>query len=81
MDLRDLVPRYGDRLSFFGNIDVMVLIRGDLDEIEEEIRRKFAAGMAKNGYLYHSDHSVPPQVSWETYQAIIRMVRKYGNYE
>lgn len=44
MDLRDLVPRYGDRHGFFGNIDVMVLIRGDLKEIEKEIRRKFAAG-------------------------------------
>lgn len=81
MDLRDLVPRYGDRLGFFGNIDVMVLIRGDLEEIEEEIRRKFATGMANNGYLYHSDHSVPPQVSWDTYQAIIRMVQRHGNYE
>ncbi|MGC9450075.1 MAG: uroporphyrinogen decarboxylase family protein [Oceanipulchritudo sp.] len=80
MDIRDLVPAYGDRLGFFGNIDVMKLIRGDLGEIEEEIKAKFAAGMSINGYLYHSDHSIPPQVSWELYREIARLVEKHGNY-
>ncbi len=80
MDIRQLVPQYGDRLGFFGNIDVMVLISGDLDAIEAEIRSKFAAGMACNGYLYHSDHSIPPQVSWELYREIIRLVDKHGRY-
>lgn len=80
MDIRNLVPSYGEQLSFFGNINVMVLIKGDLDEIEEEIKTKFAAGMRNNGYIYHSDHSIPPQVSWELYQKIIALVHKYGNY-
>ena len=31
--------------------------------------------------MYHSDHSVPPQVSWKTYQAIIGLIKKYGNYD
>jgi uroporphyrinogen decarboxylase len=80
MDVRRLSQTHGDRLSFFGNIDVMKLLKNDLDLIEEEIRTKFAAGMAHRGYLYHSDHSVPPQVSWQTYQAVIGMVERYGRY-
>lgn len=80
MDIRELAPRYGDRLAFFGNIDVMKLITNDLDLIEEEIASKFAAGMAAKGYIYHSDHSVPPQVSWSTYQAVIRLIERYGQY-
>ena len=80
MDIRKLCPVYGDKLSFFGNIDVMKMITNDLGLIEEEIISKFAAGKATRGYCYHSDHSVPPQVSWNTYQEIIRMVEKYGNY-
>ncbi len=80
MDLGQLVPSHGDRLSFFGNIDVMVLIRGDLGEIENEISAKFAAGMRNKGYLYHSDHSIPPQVSWDLYQSIINFVQDYGSY-
>jgi uroporphyrinogen decarboxylase len=80
MDIRRLAPKYGDRLAFFGNIDVMLMASNDLERIEQEIKSKFAAGMATKGYIYHSDHSVPPRVSWETYRAIIRMVEKYGTY-
>ena len=80
MDIRKTAPVYGDRLAFFGNIDVMVMGTNDLGCIEEEIRSKFAAGMAARGYAYHSDHSVPPQVSWSTYRAIIDWVERYGRY-
>jgi len=80
MDIRKFAPTHGDRLAMFGNIDVMKMATNDLDLLEEEIRTKFAAGMATRGYAYHSDHSVPPQVSWDTYKAIIGFVEKYGNY-
>ena len=80
MDVRQLSPKYGSHLSFFGNIDMTVAIRGDRDELEHEVRSKLAAGMANRGYAYHSDHSVPPQVSWGTYQFIIELLNKYGNY-
>jgi uroporphyrinogen decarboxylase len=80
MDVRELCPRYGERMAFFGNIDVMKMITNDPAVIEEEIREKLAAGKATKGYAYHSDHSVPPQVSWATYQAIIKLLDKYGSY-
>lgn len=80
MDIRQLAPKYGRQLSFFGNIDMMVAIRGDRDELENEVRTKLAAGMANHGYAYHSDHSVPPQVSWATYQFIMECLEHYGNY-
>jgi len=80
MDIREIAPTHGDRLALFGNIDVMTMGTNNLDLIEEEIRTKFAAGMATLGYAYHSDHSVPPQVSWDTYRAIIGFVEKYGRY-
>ena len=80
MDVRELCPRFGDRLAFFGNIDVMVLLTNDLEAIEEEIRSKLTACKDCRGYAYHSDHSVPPQVSWETYRELIRLVDRYGRY-
>jgi uroporphyrinogen decarboxylase len=81
MDVRRLCPRYGDRMAFFGNIDVMTMATNDLARIEAEIVAKFAAGKATQGYIYHSDHSIPPSVSWETYQGIMRLVDRYGWYE
>jgi len=80
MDIRRLCPKYGKQLAMFGNIDVMIMGTNDRDRIEEEIRSKFAAGMATKGYAYHSDHSVPPTVSWATYQFIIECVKTYGTY-
>ncbi len=80
MDIRALSPAYGGRLALMGNINVMTMITNDRDQIEQEIKEKFAAGMATNGYAYHSDHSVPPQVSLETYRFIIDCVNRYGNY-
>jgi uroporphyrinogen decarboxylase len=81
MDVRELCPKYGDRLAFFGNIDVMTMATNDLERIEAEIASKFAAGKATRGYAYHSDHSVPPSVSWATYRGIIDLVEKHGWYE
>jgi uroporphyrinogen decarboxylase len=81
MDVRTLAPRYGDRLSFWGNINVMVMGSNDREQIEEEVRTKLEAGKACHGYLYHSDHSVPPQTSWQTYLFIIELLNRYGQYE
>jgi len=81
MDVRTLFPKYAEDLTLFGNIDVMTMATNDLDKIEEEIANKFAVGKAHKAYIYHSDHSVPPLVSWETYQCIIELVKKHGQYE
>lgn len=81
MDIRRLVPDYSDQLTLFGNIDVMKMLTNDLELIEEEIVSKFTAMKPTNAYIYHSDHSVPPQVSLQTYHAIIEMVNRHGNYE
>jgi uroporphyrinogen decarboxylase len=81
MDVRELAPKYGQRLSFFGNIDMTVAIGGDRPAIEYEVKSKLAAGMANKGYAYHSDHSVPPQVSWATYRFIIELLNQHGNYD
>jgi uroporphyrinogen-III decarboxylase len=58
----------------------MVMGSNDKAKIEHEIASKFAAGKATRGYIYHSDHSVPPTVSWKTYQFVLEMVEKYGWY-
>jgi uroporphyrinogen decarboxylase len=81
MDLRELAPRFGDRLSFVGNIDVKVLLTNDLDRVRDEVRAKLTAAMPYRGYIYHSDHSVPPGITLETYQAVIDEVRRMGHYD
>lgn len=80
MDLRQLAPAYGKRLAMFGNIDIMVLATNQPDRVENEVRVKLAAGMPFRGYIFHSDHSVPPSVSWPTYQFVRELVERHGYY-
>jgi uroporphyrinogen decarboxylase len=80
MDLRELKPLYGDRIAFFGGIDTMLMEDPDERRIEEEIRTKLAAAMPGGGYLYHSDHSIPKDVSFQRYMFVMDCVRKYGRY-
>ncbi len=79
LDVRKLRQKYGSRLTFFGNIDVINMAQGSDAEVEEEIRTKLAPfAAAGGGYMYHSDHSVPPEVSFARYQRVLEWVRLYG---
>jgi uroporphyrinogen decarboxylase len=80
MDIRKLAARWGGTFAFFGNIDVMVMATNDKAKIEHEIATKLTAAKAQRAYMYHSDHSVPPLVSWETYRFIIELLDKHGRY-
>jgi uroporphyrinogen decarboxylase len=80
MDLIQLKGRYGDRLAFMGGIDVRAMAADDPAVIEAEIRTKLQVAKAGGGYIYHSDHSVPNNVSFQQYQRVIELVLKYGSY-
>ncbi|MBN1291232.1 MAG: hypothetical protein JXB48_05270 [Candidatus Latescibacteria bacterium] len=77
LDIRELKKKFGDKLAFYGNINVITMAKSEI-EIEHEIRDKLAPFKRSGGYIYHSDHSVPPEVSFERYRSVIEMVRKYG---
>ena len=80
IDVRKLAGQYGDRLSFVGNIDATVLLTNDRDAIREELTSKLDAAMPHCGYMYHSDHSIPPGVTLQTYQQLLDDVRTLGRY-
>jgi len=48
--------------------------------IEKEINAKIPEVKKGGGYIYHSDHSVPNNVSLEQYRRVIELVQKYGMY-
>jgi len=80
MDLIELKPKFGERIAFMGGIDVRAMADPDPNVIEEEIRRKFEIAKVGGGYIYHSDHSVPKNVSFAQYKRTIDLARKYGEY-
>jgi len=80
MDLAELKGKYGDRIALMGGIDVRAMADPHPNVIEDEIRRKFEVAKPGGGYIYHSDHSVPKNVSLEQYKRTIALTHKHGVY-
>ena len=67
MDMPHLFKKFGDKISFFGNIDARTLISNDRNLIEAEMQKKIPPVVNNGGgYILHSDHTEPPQVEHET---------------
>lgn len=79
LDVRELKAEYGRDLTFMGNINVDKL-EGTPKDIEREVRDKVLVAKKGGGYIYHSDHSIPPQVSLENYRLLMGYLHKYGQY-
>lgn len=77
MDLLELLPEYADRLVLFGNISAAAM-SGPSDKLERELADKLSLGRHYGSYIYHSDHSVPPEVSWQRYRHLMARVERHS---
>lgn len=67
MDMPRIAAEFGDRISFCGNIDIRVIATNNREKIDEELNRKILPVLkAGTGYILHSDHSIPPDVEYDT---------------
>lgn len=72
---------YGDAIPYMGNLDVTVLNTNDEDLVREELIGKLEALKQKRiPYIFHSDHSIPPDVRFATYRYAVELFREYGGY-
>ena len=79
LDAVELRKQYGGRLGICGNSNIQIWETGDKELIREEVIRKLNA--AKGGkYIFQSDHSVASNISGQTYDYIVKLVREYGKY-
>ncbi len=79
LDVIDLRRRFGHQIAFCGNMDVLTWARGDRDELRRVVLTKLNAGKG-GGFIFQSDHSVPGNVSGESYDYVVRLVREHGRY-
>jgi uroporphyrinogen-III decarboxylase len=79
LDVVELRRRYGHRLGFCGNMDVLAWANAPLPELKSIVLRKLNAAKG-GGYIFQSDHSVPGNVSAERYQYVLELVRRHGTY-
>jgi uroporphyrinogen decarboxylase len=80
MDLVKLKKSYGGRIALIGGMDARALVSNDLRQVREELERKLPPAMAGSGYVLQADHSVPDQVSYETYKYFVERGLEIGAY-
>ena len=80
MDMPHLAEKFGDQISFFGNIDARILISNDLAALEQELLAKIPPVLERGGgYILHSDHSEPPEIDYETILYFLKRGREIGS--
>jgi hypothetical protein len=79
MDVVELRRKYGHRIAFCGNMNVIDWANGSKEELKAIVLHKLNAAKG-GGMIFQSDHSVPTNVSAENYEYVVNLVREYGQY-
>jgi hypothetical protein len=79
-DIFKLNEKFGDKITFVGNLSPIMLAMGNISEIEDyakQLIRELAPG---GGYIFSSGHSINPAVTIDRFEAMQNIRRKFGNY-
>ena len=79
-DIFKLNEKYGDKISFAGNLSPIMLAMGDISEIEAYAKRLIREVAPGGGYIFSSGHSINPAVTLDRFEAMQNVKRKYGTY-
>ena len=79
-DIFKLHDKYGDKITFVGNISPQMLSTGDISEIKDYSKRLIKELAPGGGYIFSSGHSINPAVTLDRYLARQNILEKYGKY-
>ena len=79
LDVVELRREYGHRMAFCGNMNVLEWAHESREGLRGIVLRKLNAAKG-GGFIFGSDHSVPSNVSGQSYDYVVRLVREYGQY-
>ena len=78
MDPVAIKRQYGDDLLLHGGINAVLW--DDTEAIEAEMRKTIPALKQNGGYVFSSDHSVPDNISLESFRRITDLAKELGRY-
>ena len=79
-DIFKLNQKYGDKITFSGNLSPVMLALGEISEIEAYAKRLIRELAPGGGYIFGSGHSINPAVTVDRFEAMQNIRRKYGAY-
>ncbi len=76
-----LKQAFGDRIAFWGGIDVQVTLpRGTKEEIAKEVRTRIEEMAPGGGYILSSSHRIQPDIPPENVVAMYEAAKEHGEY-
>jgi len=79
-DIFELNKKYGDKITFIGNLSPIMLAMGEILEIEDYAKKLIRELAPDGGYIFSSGHSINPAVTLDRFEAMQNIRRKYGKY-
>ena len=79
-DIFLLNQKFGDQITFAGNLSPTMLATGSITEIESYAKRLIKELAPKGGYIFSSGHSINPAITIDRFEAMQNIRRKYGKY-
>lgn len=80
VDMAKIKQTYGDRLCFWGAIDIKQALQGEVAGVEAEVRQRIRDLAPGGGYVLAPANHLQPDVPPENVVALFRAAHKYGNY-
>jgi len=79
-DIFKLHAKYGDKLTFVGNISPQMLSTGEISEIQNYAKKLITELAPGGGYIFASGHSINPAITLDRWLALMEVREKYGKY-
>ena len=81
IDYRVYKKKYGNNLSFSGNIDIeFPLAKGTPQDVKKDVIEHLKVMMPGGGYILSSSHSIVNYIPFENFVTMINTVHEYGKY-
>jgi uroporphyrinogen decarboxylase len=78
MNPLQLKTEYGDKLAFHGGLDARLY--WEPDTMWAEMERTIPLMKQDGGYMIGTDHSIPDNVSLDTYHQFVLLAKELGSY-
>lgn len=81
IDYKKYKRKYGNNLSFCGNIDIeFPLSKGTPEDVEKDVKEHMDVLKTDYGYICSSSHSIVNYIPYENFITFINSIHKYGTY-
>ncbi len=75
-----LHKKYGDKITFCGNLSPQMLATGDTSQVETYAKRLIKELAPNGGFIFSSGHSINPAVKLENFLVMRSTLAKFGKY-